>query len=289
MNKVRPNDPCPCKSGLKFKKCCQSGESGLWPNAFNRPRNYAKPARDIEGMRKACRFNAELMKYIRPFVREGVSTNQINDWVHQYTIEHGHIPAPLNYHGFPKSVCTSINEVVCHGIPCDKDILKPGDIINVDLTTIVDGYFGDQSETFYIGEVSVDARKVTETSRRSLELAIQSVRPGIPLYDVCGVIEDHVASQGCSVVREFTGHGIGRKFHEDPQVPHYRTPETKNIMLVPGMIFTIEPMVNLGHWKTRVLADKWTAVTADGSLSAQFEHTILVTEDGVDVLTQVDD
>lgn len=252
-------------------------------------KRYVKSAFDIAGMRKACRVNAELMKYIKPLVREGMSTNEINTLVHEYTVERGYIPAPLNYHGFPKSVCTSINEVVCHGIPSDHDILKEGDIINVDTTTIVDGYHGDQSETIYIGEVSEEARRVTETSRKALSLAIEAVKPGVALFDVCGVIEDYVEGQGCSVVREFTGHGIGKKFHEEPQVPHYRTPETRKIILEPGMIFTIEPMVNIGHWKTKILEDNWTAVTEDGSLSAQFEHTLLVTEDGVEVLTAIPD
>lgn len=236
-------------------------------------------------MRKACRFNAQLMNYIRPLVKAGMSTEDINVLVHDYTLEYGHIPAPLNYHGFPKSVCTSVNEVVCHGIPSEDQILKEGDIVNVDVTTIVDGYHGDQSETIFIGEVSGDARRVADVSRESMYLGIEAVRPGIPLVEVCGVIEDYVHSKGCSVVRDFTGHGIGRKFHEDPQVPHYRTASAARFMLEPGMTFTIEPMVNLGDYRVKVLDDDWTAVTKDGSLSAQYEHTVLVTETGHEILT----
>lgn len=289
MNKARPNDSCPCGSGKKFKKCCAAADQNSRAAKTTAPASgLVKTAEEIEGIRRACRFNAELMVYIKPRVVAGISTDQIDRWVHAYTLDHGHIPAPLNYHGFPKSVCTSLNSVVCHGIPSKKDILKEGDIINVDLTTIVDGFFGDQSETLYIGEnICPEARKVTEVSRESLKVALRTVRPDIALYEVCGAIQDYVEAHDCSVVREFTGHGIGRQFHEEPQVPHYRTPESKRVMLEPGMVFTIEPMVNLGHWKTKVLSDRWTAVTADGSLSAQFEHTILVNKTGCEIMTAI--
>jgi len=253
--------------------------------AFKKKNPAVKSAADIEGMRVACRFNAQLMNYIRPLVVAGMSTEDINTLVHEFTIEHGHIPAPLNYYGFPKSVCTSVNDVVCHGIPTKNQILVEGDIINVDVTTIVNGYHGDQSETILIGKVSADARKIAEVSKTSLDIGIQTVRAGIALVEVCGAIEDYVHSQKCSVVRDFTGHGIGKKFHEDPQVPHYRTRAAANFMLEAGMTFTIEPMVNLGDYRVKVLDDDWTAVTKDGSLSAQYEHTILVTEDGCEVLT----
>lgn len=283
MAKLRPNDPCTCGSGKKYKKCCGNKSSSP---ATKRHNPMIKTAEQIEGIRKACAFNAQLMDYIRPHVQVGISTNHIDKLVHAYTLDHGHIPACLGYHGFPKTLCTSINNVVCHGIPCDEDILKDGDIINIDLTTIVDGYFGDQSETLFIGEVSDVARSVTECSYHSLYKGIEAVKPGVRLYDVCGAIEDYVHDCGYSVVREFTGHGIGIEFHEDPQVPHYRTRETKSVILEPGMTFTIEPMVNVGHWKTKVLDDGWTAVTKDGSLSAQFEHTLLVTETGAEIMTQ---
>lgn len=283
MNKIRPNDPCSCGSGKKYKKCCSA--KAPQPSMFKKKNSAIKSPKDIEGMRVACRFNAQLMNYIRPLVKAGMSTEEINTLVHEYTIDHGHIPAPLNYHGFPKSVCTSVNDVVCHGIPSEDQILKEGDIVNVDVTTIVNGYHGDQSETIFIGEVSDDARKVADVSRESMYLGIEAVRPGIPLGEVCGVIEDYVHSKGCSVVRDFTGHGIGKKFHEDPQVPHYRTAAAARFMLEPGMTFTIEPMVNLGDYRVKVLDDDWTAVTKDGSLSAQYEHTILVTETGHEILT----
>lgn len=289
MSKLRPNDPCSCGSGKKYKKCCSpkaSSEGLLAKSAKFLKRNPAiKTAEEIEGMRVACRFNAQLMNYIRPLVKAGMSTEEINTLVHEYTIDHGHIPAPLNYYGFPKSVCTSLNDVVCHGIPTTEQVLKEGDIINVDVTTIVDGYHGDQSETILIGEVSDEARKVSQVSKTSLDLGIERVRAGIPLVEVCGAIEDYVHSQGCSVVRDFTGHGIGKKFHEDPQVPHYRTGAAARFMLEAGMTFTIEPMVNIGDYRVKVLDDNWTAVTKDGSLSAQYEHTILVTEEGCEILT----
>ena len=284
--KVRPNDLCPCGSGKKYKKCCFKKVSRAPKAPLFRRRNKAvKTQQEIEGMRTACRFNAQLMNYIRPLVKAGMSTEEINTLVQEYTIDHGHIPAPLNYYGFPKSVCTSVNDVVCHGIPTEKQILKEGDIINVDVTTIVDGYHGDQSETILIGDVSEQARKVANVSKTSLDIGIDTVKAGIPLGEVCGAVEDYVHSQGCSVVRDFTGHGIGKKFHEDPQVPHYRTPAANRFMLESGMTFTIEPMVNIGDYRIKVLDDDWTAVTRDGSLSAQYEHTILVTDEGCEVLT----
>jgi len=220
---------------------------------------------------------------IEKHIQPGVSTNDINAIVHDYTIQHGAIPAPLNYHGFPKSVCTSVNHVVCHGIPCDKT-LKNGDIINVDVTSIIDGWHGDTSKTFYVGEPKIRARKVTEVAYRALELAIAVVKPGVTLGDIGHVIQQYVEGEKCSVVREYCGHGIGRVFHEDPQVLHYGKPNT-GMVLKKGMVFTIEPMVNLGKAGIKLLGDKWTVVTRDKSLSAQFEHTLLVTETGVEILT----
>jgi methionyl aminopeptidase len=284
MSKIRPNDPCPCGSGSKYKKCCGSA-SGAKTARVKGFTKGVKSADEIEGMRAACRFNAQLMKWIRGEVKVGMSTEQINTLVHDYTCDHGHIPAPLNYHGFPKSVCTSRNQVVCHGIPSIHEFVEDGDIINVDVTTIVDGFHGDQSETLLMGDVSEEARRLVEVTKRSLDIGIENVRPGISLNIVCGAIQDYVESEGYSVVRDFTGHGIGRKFHEDPQVTHYRSRPAAKWMLAPGQTFTIEPMVNIGSYETHVLDDDWTAVTADGSLSAQFEHTVLVTETGVEVMT----
>jgi methionyl aminopeptidase len=236
-------------------------------------------------MREVCRLAAGTLERVGPMLRAGVTTQEINDFVHQDTLKLGARPAPLNYRGFPKSVCTSINEVVCHGIPDPKRVLKDGDIINVDVTHIYKGYYGDTSATFYIGEPSAEAKKVVEVARKSLALAIAQVKPGARLGDIGAAIQEFAEGQGCSVVRDFVGHGIGRTFHSDPQVKHYGQWGT-GIRLRPGMTFTIEPMVNVGGYEVDVLDDDWTAVTRDGSLSAQFEHTVLVTADGVEILTQ---
>jgi len=217
-------------------------------------------------------------------IRAGMSTNEINTLVHEDTIRRGATPAPLNYRGFPKSVCVSVNDVVCHGIPGGY-VLKEGDIVNVDVTHLYKGFFGDTSATFYIGTPSPEARKVTEVARRALELGIEQVREGARLGDIGAAIQAYVEGEGCGVVRDFVGHGIGRRFHEDPKVEHYGERGT-GIRLRAGMTFTIEPMVNLGDWQVRVdPKDKWTVTTVDGSLSAQFEHTILVTPTGHEVLT----
>ena len=195
-------------------------------------------------------------------------------------------PAPLNYHGFPKSVCTSVNHVVCHGIPNDKTVLEPGDIINVDVTSVVDGYHGDTSVTFYVGEPSAEAKHVVEVARRSLDIGISKVREGVRLREIGAAIQEFAEGQGCSVVRQFVGHGIGREFHEPPQVMHYAYRGGDNPRLRAGMCFTIEPMVNLGEYEVVVLDDDWTAITRDGSLSAQFEHTLVVTKKGCEILTR---
>jgi methionyl aminopeptidase len=244
-----------------------------------------KAEREISMMREVCRMAAGTLERVGPMLRAGITTQEINDFVHADTLRLGAIPAPLNYRGFPKSVCTSINEVVCHGIPDPKRVLKNGDIINVDVTHIYKGFFGDTSATFYIGEVSEEAKKVVEVARKSLELGIAEVKPGARLGDVGAAIQEFAEGQGCSVVRDFVGHGIGRKFHMDPQVKHYGRRGSGD-RLRPGMTFTIEPMVNIGGYEVDVLDDDWTAVTRDGSLSAQFEHTVVVTATGVEVLTQ---
>ena len=242
-----------------------------------------KSAREITEMRRACRLAAETLEATAEIVRPGITTEEINRFVHDYTIERGARPAPLDYRGFPKSVCTSINEVICHGIPQDRR-LEDGDIVNVDITSILDGWHGDVSATFYVGEPSPEARHVVEVARHSLDIGIAEVRPGARLGDIGAAIQEHAEGAGCSVVRDFVGHGIGRAFHEAPQVPHFGK-RGRGLRLAPGMTFTIEPMINQGDWRMRILADGWTAVTADGKLSAQFEHTLLVTEDGVEVLT----
>lgn len=242
-----------------------------------------KAPREIDMMREVCRLAADTLTKVGPLIRPGLTTDEINDFVNADTARKGARPAPLNYRGFPKSVCTSINEVVCHGIPSSR-ALKDGDIINVDITHLYKGYHGDTSATFYVGTPSEEAKRVVEVARRCLELGIAQVRPGARLGDIGAAIQEFAESQGCSVVRDFVGHGIGRKFHDEPKVNHYGQ-WGKGIRLKAGMTFTIEPMINLGSWEVRILDDDWTAVTADGSLSAQFEHTILVTPEGAEVLT----
>ncbi len=246
-----------------------------------------KSQKEIEAMRVACRLAAETLIVVGEKIRPGMTTREIDELVHEDTIRRGGFPAPLNYKGFPKSVCTSVNEVVCHGIPGDET-LRSGDIINVDVTTIYNGFHGDTSATFYIGTPSAEARHVVETARRSLEIGIREVKEGARLGDIGAAIQEFVEAEGCSVVRDFVGHGIGRRFHEAPQVKHFGKRGTGE-RLKAGMIFTIEPMVNAGGWEVVVDPDdKWTVRTADGSLSAQFEHTCLVTRDGVEVLTRRD-
>jgi methionyl aminopeptidase len=245
--------------------------------------NIASP-RDIEGMRVVGRMAAETLLLVGEKIAPGMTTEDIDRIVVEDTKRRGAKCAPLNYHGYPKSVCTSINNVVCHGIPDPKAVLVDGDIINVDVTTIFNGYYGDTSATFYIGRPSPDALHVTEVSRKCLDLGMAEVREGARLGDIGAAIQEYAEAQGCSVVRDFVGHGIGKKFHDDPKVSHVGRRGTGE-RLRAGMLFTIEPMINSGDWRIEILDDEWTAVTKDGSLSAQFEHTILVTKDGCEVLT----
>lgn len=283
---VGRNEPCWCGSGKKYKKChlAQDRATGNNPNFKANP--LIKSDEEIEKMRKAGAFNGQLMDYIKPLVVPGMSTEEINTLVHEYTLDHGHTPATLNYHGFPKSLCTSINNVVCHGIPSEKDILKEGDIVNLDLTTIVNGYFGDQNETLLIGEVDPKTVKLVQTTAEATIAAIEAIKPGIPLGIVGDTIDPIATKAGYAVVRTYTGHGIGSKFHENITVFHHRNRENQSIILEPGMTFTIEPMINMGKYPVYTdKADGWTVFTKDGSLSAQFEHTILVTETGFEVLT----
>jgi methionyl aminopeptidase len=242
--------------------------------------------REIEMMRASCQMAAETLLLVGEKLRPGMTTEEINTLVHEDTVRRGGWPSPLNYHGFPKSVCTSINEVVCHGIPGAQK-LRPGDIINVDVTTLYQGFHGDTSATFFVGEVSAEARHVTEVSRRALELGIAVVRDGARIGDIGEAIENYAVAQGCTVVRDFVGHGIGRKVHTDPQVPHYKPDKGKpNPRMKAGMTFTIEPMINLGSHEVEVDdKDKWTVRTKDRRLTAQFEHTLLVTRTGCEVLT----
>ena len=243
-----------------------------------------KSPKETELMRTVCRLSAETLLLVGDKIRAGMTTADIDRIVHDDTIRQGARPAPLNYKGFPKSVCTSVNDVVCHGIP-DGTVLKNGDIVNVDVTHIYEGFHGDTSATFYIGAPSPEARHVVEVARRALDVGIAEVRDGARLGDIGAAIQEYVEGEGCSVVRDFVGHGIGRKFHEAPQVKHYGKRGTGD-RVRSGMTFTIEPMVNVGGWEVEVDAnDKWTVRTADGALSAQFEHTVLVTREGCEVLT----
>jgi methionyl aminopeptidase len=240
--------------------------------------------REIETMRAAGRLAAELLDMIEREIRAGVSTQDIDRLVDEMTRARGAISAPYRYHGFPAHCCTSVNDVVCHGIPDPQRVLRDGDIINVDVTPILDGFHGDASRTFIIGTASPVAQRLVEDTYRSLWKGISAVRPAATTGDIGYAIQSFVEPRGYSVVRQFSGHGIGRLFHTAPAILHYGRPGMGE-RLVPGMTFTIEPMINLGDWRCHVLKDGWTAVTVDGSLSAQFEHTVLVTEDGVEVLT----
>jgi methionyl aminopeptidase len=243
-----------------------------------------KNAAEIEKMRVAGRLAAEVLEMIEAHVRPGVSTDELDQLCHQHIVNAQQaIPAPLNYRGFPKSICTSLNHQVCHGIPGERR-LKNGDMLNIDITVIKDGFHGDTSRIFFVGEPSVIAKRLATVSYECMCMGISMVKPGVRLGDIGYAIQSHAESHNFSVVREYCGHGIGREFHEDPQVLHYGRPGT-GIALEPGMTFTVEPMINAGKRHTKVLKDGWTVVTKDHSLSAQWEHTVLVTETGYQVLT----
>ncbi|MGH8592255.1 MAG: type I methionyl aminopeptidase [Gammaproteobacteria bacterium] len=249
-----------------------------------------KNAEEQRLMREAGRLAAEVLVMIEPYVQVGVTTDELNERCHDHIVNRQKaIPAPLHYGGgggrppFPKSICTSVNHVVCHGIPGDKT-LKPGDIVNIDVTVIKDGYHGDTSRMFFVGTPPLRARRLVEVCRECLVRGIHAVRPGVRLGDIGHTVQRHAEAHGFSVVREYCGHGIGREFHEEPQVLHYGKPGT-GLELVPGMAFTIEPMINAGKRHVKLLPDQWTVVTKDRSLSAQWEHTVLVTDTGCEVLT----
>lgn len=248
-----------------------------------------KTASEIERMRAVGALAAEQLEMIADHIKPGISTGELDRICHRYTIDvQDATPAPLNYRGFPKSICTSVNHVVCHGIPSDDKVLKDGDIINIDVTLIKDGFHGDTSKTFIVGKGSVRAERLVETSRHCLNLGIAAVRPGATLGDIGYAIQRHAEKQRFSIVREYCGHGIGRVFHDEPQVLHYGRPNT-GLTLAPGMTFTIEPMINAGKAAVKLLPDQWTVVTKDHQLTAQWEHTILVTETGYEILTHRSD
>ena len=241
---------------------------------------------EVELMRIAGQMAAEVLQMIRPYVEPGITTGELDEICHEYITGHQNaIPAPLDYRGFPRSICTSVNNVICHGIPGEKR-LKDGDIINIDITVIKDGWHGDTSKMFQVGKPTVKGKRICDIAYHSMVTGIEMVKPGVRLGVIGHAIQKYAEGQSGSVVREYCGHGIGQGFHEDPQVLHYGRPDTGEV-LVPGMVFTIEPMINLGRRETRLMRDGWTVVTRDRSLSAQWEHTIAVTDEGYDVLTRL--
>jgi len=296
--KIGRNDPCYCGSGLKYKKC--HGRKDAPPPPRRKVKSIRLMAPDeLAEMRKSCTLAANILEKVCRKVVPGTTTQQIDDWVLELTLKAGAYPAPLNYPkaptdprspviskgAFPRSVCTSVNHVVCHGIPSEDHILVDGDIVNIDVTCNLNGFFGDTSRTVYIGTPGEDASRVTEAARKCLELGIKAVRPYGRLMDIGTAIQNYANTLGLGVVKEYTGHGIGTLFHTEPQVCHYPNRET-DCELRPGMIFTIEPMINLGTWRTELdPEDGWTVYTLDRKLSAQFEHTILVTPTGAETLT----
>ncbi|MCX5779486.1 MAG: methionyl aminopeptidase [Firmicutes bacterium] len=282
------NDACWCGSGRKYKKCHLEQDMRLEELAREGntvpPRKLIKTEAQITGIRQACRLSNRVLDMVAGQIGIGVTTAEIDNWVHEFTLQHGAIPAPLNYGGFPRSVCTSINEVICHGIP-DETALRDGDIVNVDVTCILDGYYGDVSRMYLIGDPSPLARKLVRVARECLYMGIEQVRPFHRIGDIACAIEQHANMHGFSVVQDYGGHGIGLEFHEEPFVQHYGERDC-GMVLVPNMVFTIEPMINVGGYQCRRLEDGWTAVTIDGSLSAQWEHTVRVTADGVEILSE---
>ncbi|MGN8944780.1 methionyl aminopeptidase [Bariatricus sp. HCP28S3_E4] len=284
------NELCWCGSGKKYKKCHLAIEERI---AYHEEKGEIVPTRDIlktipqiEGIKKSARLNTAVLDHVAEHIHAGMSTEEIDRLVYDFTVSHGGIPAPLHYQGFPKSVCTSINNEVCHGIPDESIILEEGDIINVDVSTILDGYFSDASRMFMIGNVSERARKLVEVTKECVELGLAQAKPWNHLGDIADAINTYAKANGYSVVEDIGGHGIGVEFHEDPWVS-YVTPKGSEMLLVPGMIFTIEPMINEGSPDFFVDEEnEWTVYTEDDGLSAQVEYMVLITEDGAEVLTK---
>ena len=287
MSVLSRNDICWCESGKKYKKCHMDQDifiSNIEKKVgYKIPRDIMKTEEQIDGIRKSCKLTHEILDMVSERIKAGVTTNEINTWVHEYTIAHNAYPAPLGYSGFPKSVCTSINDVICHGIP-DDTVLKDGDIVNVDVTCILEGYYGDANRMYIIGEASKEAIDLVRISKECLERGIEQVKPYNTLGDIGHAIQEHAEGHGYSVVYDYGGHGVGLEFHEEPFVPHIGK-KGEGMILLPNMTFTIEPMINIGSPEVDILEDDWTAVTVDGSLSAQWEHTIRVTETGYEILT----
>ena len=302
---LKANDPCWCGSGQKYKRCHRSREHQLEPGNLSpwrtvpadiprpdyadtgdpvrRPESRVKSPDVIERMRRAGRAAAEVLDIGAAAIAPGVTTDAIDAIVHQAYIDRGGYPSTLNYRGYPKSLCTSVNEVICHGIPDDRP-LRDGDIVNLDVTIFLDGVHGDTNATYLVGDVDDASRRLVEVTRECLARGIAAVKPGRPFSDIGRAIEEHATANRYEVVRAFVGHGIGEQFHTDLQIPHYFEPRFTAVMET-GMVFTIEPMISMGTGQHRIWSDDWTAVTADGSRTAQFEHTVLVTDDGVEILT----
>lgn len=313
-----PNEVCWCGSGSKYKKCHRGADAaearksggnaqrkGIRPGLISPRRSvpahiprpdYAETGRPGRGemsdvktpdviarMRRAGKAAAQVLQTTAAALRPGITTDELDAIAHEAYIQLGGYPSTLNYHGFPKSLCTSVNEVICHGIP-DSRPLEDGDIVNLDITIFLEGVHGDCSATYFVGKVDPDSERLVRVARECLDVGIQAVKPGRPINDIGRAIEAHATKNGMSVVRAYCGHGIGEKFHSQLQIPHYYE-EDANTIMQPGMTFTVEPMINLGHWQHRSWDDGWTAVTADGSRSAQFEHMLVVTEQGYELLT----
>lgn len=286
--KIGRNDPCWCGSGKKYKKCHEAFDAKY--EQFRQKgisvleHDLIKTPEQIEKIKESCRINIAVLDYVAEHIGPGVTTQEIDNWVHEETRKRGGIPAPLGYDGFPKSVCTSINEVVCHGIPSDETVLKEGDIINVDVSTIYNGYFSDSSRMFCIGKVSEEKEKLVKTVKECVEIGISKVKPWEPIGNMGSAVHKHALENGYTVVREIGGHGVGLEFHEDPWVS-YISEENSGVLMVPGMIFTIEPMVNMGTDEIYTdEEDEWTVRTVDGLPSAQWEVMVLVTDTGCEVL-----
>ena len=283
------NEPCWCGSGKKYKKCHAAIDERLQECYLNGQeviyRHLLKTPEDIEGIKRSAAINVGVLDMVAERIAPGVTTAEVDQLIYDYTVEHGGIPADLNYEGFPKSVCTSINDVVCHGIPSERDVLREGDIVNVDCSTILDGYFSDSSRMFCIGEVSPERKKLVDVTRESIQRGLAQVKPWNTLGDMAHAVQTYVEENGFNVVREFGGHGIGKEFHEDPFVSHVGEPG-EGVVLAPGMCFTIEPMVNAGGADIDMNdPNGWTVRTADGSDSAQWEVQLVVTETGYELLS----
>lgn len=289
LHKLGRNDLCWCGSHKKYKICHEAFDSKI---ATAKLKGHLVPSHDIiktpkqlEGMRESSKINIAVLDYVAKHIRAGMSTQEIDQLVYEKTTQMGGIPAPLNYDGYPKSVCVSINEVVCHGIPSKETILKDGDIVNVDVSTILNGFFSDSSRMYLIGEVEEEKRRLVEVAKECMQLGLEKVRPWGFLGDVAQAIQDHAKANGYSVVREIGGHGIGLEFHEDPWVS-YVIPQNTGMMLVPGMVFTIEPMINMGKADVYVDSkDDWTVFTKDLKPSAQWEIMVLVTDNGYEIMS----